>query len=109
MANPIIKISYVSPLFNCNYQSFVSILICCSAIGNLCLSWIDLNKLFVKNFLPIILIKAVEGKIEIYNAIGVVVKRDLIKNTNFTINLSDLTSGVYRLKHFDGTLFQKIN
>ena len=47
-------------------------------------------------------LNSAEGKIEIYNAIGAVVKSALVKNTNFTIDLSDLTSGVYTLKHFDG-------
>ena len=49
-------------------------------------------------------LNSAEGKIEIYDAIGAVVKSALVKNVTFTIDLSDLPSGVYTLKHFDGRL-----
>ena len=53
-----------------------------------------------KNFTKVELNSA-EGKIEIYNAVGALAKSILVTTPSFTIDLTDLSSGIYTLKHFN--------
>lgn len=54
-----------------------------------------------QNFTKVELSSA-EGKIEIYNIVGKVVKNVLVKTASFTIDLSNLSSGIYTIKHSIG-------
>jgi hypothetical protein len=94
-------------------------------IFNKALDTDDINKIYSENSLPTsrnetkqneintypnpaqnftkVELNSAEGKFEIYNVVGKVVKSILVETESFAIDLSDLSSGIYTIKHSIGS------